>query len=400
MAIVVHKYGGTSVGSVERIRAIADRVIRAHQAGDRLLIVVSAMGETTDQLMEMARQITDQPNQRELDMLLTAGERITMALLALTLQARGVRAVSFTGSQSGIITDERHGRARITEIRPFRLRESLDQGAIVIVAGFQGVSREKEVTTLGRGGSDTTGVALAAAFDAQCIIYTDVAGVYTADPRVVPNARLIPRIDCHTLSQLAHLGSQVVHARSVDLAAKFRIPLEVRCSFDEEEGTVVVHDNALEGPAVRAVAQAKRVQWMEVESKESGEQTVSSLLSKLSELDVPLDLLSLEKTSNGTRVTWPLSPSETERFRGAWEAEAKPKEGWRLVVGPEKSLVSIVGLELCSDADVALSAAGALAQNGIGIHAMRSSSSSVSFAVDADRAEDAVRILHEVFVEK
>jgi aspartate kinase len=383
MAIVVHKYGGTSVGSVERIHAIADRVLRAHQAGDQLLIVVSAMGETTDHLMELARQITQQPNQRELDMLLTAGERISMALLALALQERNLPAVSFTGSQSGIITDERHGRARITEIRPHRLQESLDRGAIVIVAGFQGVSWMKEVTTLGRGGSDTTGVALAAVFDASCVIYTDVAGVFTADPRIVPNARRIPRIPCRTLSQLAHLGSQVVHARSVDLAAKFKIPLTVRSSFDEEEGTVVVHDEALEGPAVRAVAQTKRIQLIEIIDEAAGGRALPSLLAELSNLNLPMELLSLDQTGDALRLTWPLPETDADRLRVSWESDTRPDAGWQLRVSPERALAAIRQL---TDA-------------GIAIHALRGSAAAVSFVVDADRGDDAVRHLHECFVE-
>jgi aspartate kinase len=400
MAIVVHKYGGTSVGSVDRIRAIADRVIRAHRAGDQLLVVVSAMGETTDHLMELARQITVRPNQRELDMLLTAGERISMALLALALQEHGARAVSFTGSQSGIITDEWHGRARITEIRPVRLRQNLEEGAIVIVAGFQGVSREKNVTTLGRGGSDTSAVALAAVFEAPCVIHTDVSGVYTADPRAVPGARLISRIDYPTLSRMAHLGSQVLHPRSLDLAAKFKIPLTVKSSFDDEEGTVVVHDDSLEGPAVRAVAAVKRVQLVEITGGQATESAVPDLLGVLSRLHASMELVSIESSAEGTRLSWPLPVAEAERFRTGWEAGERPAGQWQLRLGPECSLVSMVGQELAGDADVALTAAQKLAGSGIPVHALRSSSAAQSFLVDSKRADEAARLLHEVFVEK
>src|SRR5688572_23847221 len=240
MPILVQKYGGTSVGTPERIEAVAERIVAARAGGHDLIVVVSAMGETTDHLLDLARQISPHPPRRELDMLLTAGERISMALLAMALEKRGARAASFTGSQSGILTDAGHGRAKIRDVRPFRLREELTRGTIVIVAGFQGVSADKEITTLGRGGSDTTAVALAAVFQAQaCEIYTDVAGVFTADPRCVPAAQQLAAIPYREMSALARLGAQVLHARSVDLAARFRVPIHVRTSFGEEEGTVV-----------------------------------------------------------------------------------------------------------------------------------------------------------------
>ncbi|MEO6462127.1 MAG: aspartate kinase, partial [Candidatus Eisenbacteria bacterium] len=220
MPILVQKYGGTSVGTPERIEAVAERVVAAKARGNDLIVVVSAMGETTDHLLALARRISPHPPRRELDMLLSAGERISMALLAMALEKRGARAASFTGSQSGILTDGGHGQARISDVRPIRLRDALTTGTIIIVAGFQGVSPAKEITTLGRGGSDTTAVALAAAFGAEaCEIYTDVSGVYTADPRRVPAARRIPALSYRAMSALAHRGAQVLHARSVDLAA-------------------------------------------------------------------------------------------------------------------------------------------------------------------------------------
>lgn len=244
MAVVVQKYGGTSVADPERIQAVADRVAAARRAGDDVVVVVSAMGQTTDELIRLARAVTPDPPPREMDMLLTAGERISMALLAMALDVRGIPAVSYTGSQAGILTDSSHGEARIREITGQRVRESLGEGKVVIVAGFQGVDPErKEITTLGRGGSDTTAVALAATLSARsCEIFTDVDGVYTADPRVVPDARLIERIGYHEMLALASAGAGVLMPHSVEFAHRFLVPVHVRSSFNTKAGTWVVAD--------------------------------------------------------------------------------------------------------------------------------------------------------------
>src|SRR5262245_28723097 len=264
MPTLVQKYGGTSVDGPERIRAVAKRVAAARAAGNDTVVVVSAMGRTTDELLRLAHQVSQRPSRRELDMLLTAGERVSMSLLAMALEEAGVAAISFTGSQSGILTDGAHSAARITAVRPERVRAALAQKKVAIVAGFQGVNPEtKEITTLGRGGSDTTAVALAAALGgaavaegaaagaagaaARCEIYTDVSGILTADPRVVTAARVIPRLSYRACSSLAHLGGRVLHARCVDLAARHRVPLVVRSSFDDLPGTEIVEDE-MEAP--------------------------------------------------------------------------------------------------------------------------------------------------------
>lgn len=241
MAVVVQKYGGTSVGDPSRIKAVADRVVRTRDRGNELVVVVSAMGQTTDTLLELASQVSSAPHPREMDMLLTAGERISMALLAMALNDRGVPAVSYTGSQAGILTDSAHGGARITRITGERVRGSLAEGKVVIVAGFQGVDPEsKEITTLGRGGSDTTAVALAASLDAvACEILTDVAGVFTADPRVVPDARLLGEVEYEQMISLASAGAGVLMSHSVETARDHQVPVHVRSSFSEDEGTWV-----------------------------------------------------------------------------------------------------------------------------------------------------------------
>jgi len=244
MALIVQKFGGTSVGTPERLRSVADRIARARAAGHRLVVVVSAMGHTTDELIELAQKVSQDPPRREMDMLLTAGERISMALLSMALVDRGVDALSFTGSQSGIITDESHRRARIKRILGDRVRAAIADHRVAIVAGFQGVSEKKEITTLGRGGSDTTAVALAAALGADlCEIYTDVDGVYSADPRVVPQAKLWRTISHDLMVEMATRGAGVLHPRSVEFAKRYKVPLCVRNSLNENEGTTVVTEN-------------------------------------------------------------------------------------------------------------------------------------------------------------
>lgn len=240
MAIIVKKFGGTSVGSIDRIKHVAQQIALAREPDDQIVIVVSAMGKTTDELFRLAYQISEHPSRRELDMLLTAGERITMSLLSLALHNEGLSSISFTGSQSGIITDYSHGNAKIINVNAFRIKEELNKGKIVIVAGFQGVSLAKEVTTLGRGGSDTTAVALASYLKADtCEIFTDVDGVFTADPRLVAEPVLLPEIDYDEMLALAYNGSRVLHARAVEFAMKYKIPVEVKSSFSFAPGTMV-----------------------------------------------------------------------------------------------------------------------------------------------------------------
>ncbi|MBI5837846.1 MAG: aspartate kinase [Candidatus Eisenbacteria bacterium] len=273
MSLLIQKYGGTSVGSPERLRSVAARVARTRRTGQDLVVVVSAMGETTDQLVELARRIHPDPPRREMDMLLTTGERISMALLAMALRLEQIEAISFTGSQSGIITDTAHGRARILEVRGDRIRQELARGRVVIVAGFQGVSREREVTTLGRGGSDTTAVALAASLGAECCeIYTDVPGVMTADPRHVPGARLIPHLDYRSALTLTSLGAGVLVPRAACLGYSLSVPIVVRSSWDDGPGTRIDGEVSVEGIRPVAVTCAASVEWLELPAGRGGEE--------------------------------------------------------------------------------------------------------------------------------
>src|SRR5690606_3087892 len=286
MALIVQKYGGTSVGSPERIRQVAARVAAERRRGSDVVVVVSAMGEATDELLSLACQISEDPQRRhprELDLLLSAGERVAMALLAMAIRECGVEALSFTGSQAAIITDGVHTGARIEEVRATRVREELGRGRVVIVAGFQGVSRDREVTTLGRGGSDTTAVALAAALGAsRCEICTDVAGVYTADPRRVPAARLIERIEYDEMLELATSGAKVMHARAVEIGARYGIPIHVRSSAGEGEGTLIAaREASMEDLVLTGLASESGHARLPLRGLPSGMEPTSRVLSRL-----------------------------------------------------------------------------------------------------------------------
>src|SRR5580765_3527270 len=296
VSLLVQKYGGTSVDGPERIRAVARRVAAARAAGHDTVVVVSAMGQTTDELIALAHRVSQHPSRRELDMLITTGERVSMALLAMALHDLGVEAISFTGSQSGILTDGAHSAARIVEVKPERIRAALDAGQVVIVAGFQGVSpRTKEITTLGRGGSDTTAVALAAALGrARCEIFTDVDGVFTADPRVVPAARLVPRMGYRSCSALAHLGGRVLHARCVDLAARERVPIAVRSAFHEAPGTDIEEDS-VEAPRVEAVTHRADVSLAIAEGNAGGRGEARGIVEAVAEQFPALELVAHEQ---------------------------------------------------------------------------------------------------------
>ncbi len=402
MPVLVQKYGGTSVGTPERIDAVAERILEAHAAGHHLIVVVSAMGETTDHLMDLARQIHPHPPRRELDMLLSAGERISMALLAMALEKRGARAASFTGSQSGIITDRGHGKARIKEVRPFRLREELAHGTIVIVAGFQGVSVDKEITTLGRGGSDTTAVAMAAAFAAKaCEIFTDVDGVYTADPRRVALARKIPAISYRAMAALARLGAQVLSARSVDLAARYRVPIRVLSSFSHEEGTLVDgHDIPMEGPHVTGLAHKNDVALIEIKGADTPPGAAAAALALLETTGLPLELLALEANRvERVRLSWIAPDEDATRLMELWETMEKPAGRWALNVHRGLALVSMIGHGLADDSAFALDAARRLGRAEAQVRGMRIGSLAISFVVPREAAETALGALHAAYLE-
>jgi aspartate kinase len=401
MPVLVQKYGGTSVNGPERIRAVAKRIADARTAGHELVVVVSAMGHSTDELIALAHRVSPQPSRREMDMLLTTGERVSMALLAMALHDLKIEAISFTGSQSGILTDAAHSNARIVAIRPERIRAELGRGRVVIVAGFQGVCPEtKEITTLGRGGSDTTAVALAAALaPASCEILTDVAGVFTADPRVVPSARLVPELSYRACSALAHLGGRVLHARCVDLAARERVPLSVRSSFDEAPGTRILEETTMETPRVQAIAHRTDVAVVIAEGNSGGRGEARGILESVARAYPALELVAHEQVTDvHAALVWIAPREDADELEHRFRELRGPGGEWALQVHRDAAFVSLIGLGL--DANVAAEAEAALEKAGIPMLALRSSPSALVLRVEPARCEDAVRALHDFFMER
>jgi aspartate kinase len=382
MAVIVHKFGGTSVGTPELIQSVAKRVVSEAKKGDEVVVVVSAMRDTTDELVELARRVAPSPRKRELDMLLTAGERISMALMAMAMHDLGVDAVSFTGSQSGIITDKRHGAARIIEIKPDRIKRALAMGQVVIVAGFQGVSQAREITTLGRGGSDTTAVALAAALEAEkCEILTDVDGIFTADPRHVPSARLIRRLSWDSAAVLTALGARILFSRSVACARAHRMPVHVRLSFHDRPGTMVGAEAHVEPGGVVAISKIGPLCRLSVPEENLGES-----LAILGEEAIPLRMVGARE--NGKRCLYVETNAieETRETLGGLKADLSCEE--------KLSLVSAVGAALFIDSSLVSVLLGALRSEGVEVLDFNHSPVQVSFIIPADRAHDAVRAMH------
>jgi aspartate kinase len=399
MPVLVQKYGGTSVDGPERLRAVARRVAAARAGGDDLVVVVSAMGHTTDELIALAHQVSKDPNRRELDMLVTTGERVSMALLAMALHDLGVEAISFTGSQSGILTSGPHSAARIAEVKPERIRGALADGRVAIVAGFQGVDPgRREITTLGRGGSDTTAVALAAALQpARCEIYTDVSGVYTADPRVVPDARIIPELGYRSCSALAHLGGRVLHARCVDLAARARVPLTVRSSFDDHAGTRIVEDRDMEAPRIEAITHRRECAVVVAEGNAGARAEARGIVDAVAAAFPEIELVAHEQASDThAALVWIAGTEDATALEREFRTLRGPGGEWRLTVTPAAAMVSVVGLGLGS-AEV-VRAEAALDKAGVPMIALRTMPTGLVFRVPDARADEAVRALHAVFL--
>jgi len=397
MAILVQKYGGTSVKDPERIRAVAARIAAARHAGSGLVVVVSAMGQSTDELIRLAHEVSPSPSRREMDMLLSTGERVSMALLAMALNDLGVEAISFTGSQSGILTDDAHANARIVAIKPERISAELQRGRVVIVAGFQGVSpNTKEITTLGRGGSDTTAVALAARLQpATCEIYTDVDGVYTADPRVVKHAKVIEFLSFRACSALAHLGGRVLHARCVDLAARERVPMTVRSSFSDFPGTRIV-EAEVETPRVEAIAHQSNVSIAIAEGNAGGRGEARGIIESVGDAFPALELVAHEQaTPTHGAIVWTGSREDVEQLQSTFREVRGPGGEWALQVEHDVAFVSCVGLGL-GVREVA-AAEQALEKAGVPLIALRTTPSALVFRVPGQDCHTAVRALHGVF---
>ena len=399
MSLVVQKFGGTSLADAARIKAVADRVESTRREGHDVVVVVSAMGATTDQLVALAAEVSDDPSPREMDMLLSAGERISMALLSITLNSRGIPAVSFTGSQAGILTDSSHGSAKILDIQGTRVRDSLAQGRVVIVAGFQGVDPEsKEITTLGRGGSDATAVALAAALGADSVeIYTDVDGVFTADPRMVPDAMKLEEIPFDEMLELSAGGAGVLMSRAVEFGRRYEVPIHVRSSFHDGEGTWV-RESPMEQAIVSGIAHDRSEAKVTVNRVPDRPGVAAALFGSLAAAGVNIDMIVQNVSHDGsTDISFTVPRTnlvDAERIakQVAGEIDAESVD-----VDAEIAKVSLVGAGMKSHPGVAAKVFETLASAGINIEMISTSTIRISCVVRADDVEAAVQALHTAF---
>ncbi|MBS0013241.1 MAG: aspartate kinase [Desulfobacterales bacterium] len=400
MALIVQKYGGTSVGDLDRIRNVAKRVARTRDAGNNVVVILSAMSGVTDQLISMAGNICGTPDCREMDVLLATGEQTTVSLMAMTLQALGYQARSMLGYQAEILTDSSYNRARIQEIGARRIKELLSGGNIVVVAGFQGVDAQGDITTLGRGGSDTSAVAVAAALKAdQCEIYTDVDGIYTADPNICAKARKLSRISYDEMLEMASLGAKVLQIRSVEFAKKYNVPLHVRSSFNEEEGTMVVHEDAnMEKVVVSGVTHNKNEARITLRKVPDKPGIASKILAPVAEAGIGVDMI-IQNTrlSHMTDLTFTVPKSD---FAAAMEIEKKVAEeiGAEEVLGDENiAKVSVIGVGMRSHSGVASKMFATLSAENINILMISTSEIRISCVIEEKYTELAVRALHTAF---
>ena len=401
MALYVQKYGGTSVGTIERIEAVADKLKAFHEQGHQLVVAVSAMSGETNRLIGLANGITDTPSPREMDVLVSTGEQVTIALLAMALDKRGIKARSFTGWQVGIKTNSAHMKARIQGIRTAPMREVLDDGGIVIVAGFQGVDDDNNITTLGRGGSDTTGVALAAALNAdECQIYTDVDGVYTTDPRVVPAARRMETVTFEEMLEMASLGSKVLQIRSVEFAGKYKVPLRVLHSFKEGNGTLITNEenDSVEKPVISGIAFNRDEAKVTVLGVPDVPGVASRILVPISDADIEVDMIVQNMSADGsTDFTFTVHRNDYKKALSLLTALAE-ELGARGVNGTDDICkVSLVGVGMRSHAGVASKMFKTLADESINILAITTSEIKISVVVEEKYLELAVRSLHTAF---
>ncbi len=400
MALIVQKFGGTSVGAVERIQTVADRVVRDREAGNDMIIVVSAMSGETNRLVALAGEISDRPIAREMDVLLSTGEQVTIALLSMALEARGCAARSYTGGQVRITTDNVHNKARIKDIDASRVRSDLDAGRVVIVAGFQGVDEQGNITTLGRGGSDTTAVAMAAALKAdECQIYTDVDGVYTTDPRVVPEARRLPQITYEEMLEMASLGSKVLQIRSVEFASKYNVPLRVLSSFEDGPGTLIsVEDKKMEQPLISGIAFNRDEAKLTILGVPDEPGVASRILGPVADANIEIDMIVQNVAADSTTdFTFTVHRNDFERGMEVLEQVAK-ELGAREVSGDDKIVkISLVGVGMRSHAGIASKMFSTLAEESINIRMISTSEIKISVVVDEKYLELGVRALHQAF---
>ncbi|MFQ3671734.1 MAG: aspartate kinase [Verrucomicrobiia bacterium] len=400
MALIVQKYGGTSVGTTERIRNVARRVAEFRSDGHQLIVVVSAMSGVTDSLLKLAREVAKEPTERELDVLLATGEQTTIALLAMALHEIGVPAVSLTGAQAGIVTDGVHTKAKISNITPNKVWSFLDRGEVVIVAGFQGQTMEGQITTLGRGGSDLTAIALAAALQADlCQIFTDVDGVYTADPRVVPSARKLAEISYDEMLEMASSGSKVMQARSVEFAKKFGVVFEVRSSFNANPGTLVKQEtSSMEQVVVRGVSLEKNQAKVTIAGVPDKPGVAAALFTTLAQADLNVDMIVQNVSLQGTTdITFTLNQEHAGKVRKVLEPVLETAMARDLIIREGVAKLSVVGIGMRSHSGVAANLFGALFEAGINIQMISTSEIKIAVVIDEERAADAMRAAHARF---
>ncbi len=401
LALIVQKYGGTSVGSVERIMNVANRVTRTVKEGNQVVVVVSAMSGETDKLIGLANQISAVPAERELDMLLSSGERVTSALTAMAIDALGHKAKSFTGRQAGIVTDAVHTKAKIERINGDRIRQALDEGFVVVLAGFQGITPTEDVTTLGRGGSDLSAVAIASAIHADlCEIYTDVDGVYTTDPNIVPEARKLDKISYEEMLELASLGAKVLQTRSVEFAMKYKVPLVVRSSFNDNPGTLVVEeDRDMENVFVSGIAYDKNQAKITIVNVPDKPGIAAKLFEAIAASNIVVDMIVQNVSSDGkfADISFTVPKTDTRKALEVSEAIAKELGAERVDKREDISKISVIGVGMRTHSGVASKMFQTFAANNINIAMISTSEIKVSCVIDLKYTELAVRVLHEAF---
>jgi aspartate kinase len=406
MGLIVQKFGGSSVADAESIKRVAARIAATKRSGQQVVVVVSAMGDTTDELIDLANQVSPMPNGRELDMLLTAGERISMALLAMAISNLGLEARSFTGSQAGIITTSTHGRARVIDVTPGRIQEALNEGAIAIVAGFQGISQDtKDITTLGRGGSDTTAVALAAALDADvCEIYTDVDGVFSADPRIVPAARKLKSVTYEEMLELAASGAKVLHLRCVEYARRFNLPIHVRSSFSNLEGTWVVKDQpeggSMEQAIISGIAHDKSEAKITIVGVPDRAGVAARIFQSIADADINIDMIvqNVSAAATGlTDISFTLPRAEGSRATGIVQ-KLQGEIGFQSIQYDDQiGKLSLIGAGMRSHPGVTATFFAAMADAGVNIEMISTSEIRISIVCRQSDVERAVQAAHTAF---
>jgi aspartate kinase len=399
--ILVQKFGGSSLATPARIKRAARRIAESQRAGNDLVVVVSAMGETTDRLLSLASRIAKEPAARELDMLLSTGEGVSAPLMSMALNEVGVPAVSLLGFQAGIQTDQRHAKARIVGLTPARIERELAAGRVVVVAGFQGMGGEMEVTTLGRGGSDTTAVAIAAALKAQaCEIFTDVRGIYTADPRLVPSARLLPRIAYSEMLELASAGARVMHPRSVEIAEAYGIELQVRSSFHAQPGTIICSEEAIveDRNRVRGIAHEEQVARLSVVGVPDRPGIAAAIFAPLAEADIPADVIVQTASHEGvTDMSFTVSLADAKQAERILQGVAAEIGARTVLAQNGLAKVSVIGSGIRGQAGVAATMFRTLSEHGVNIEMISTSEIRITCIIKADRVKDAVAALHEAF---